>query len=413
MTVRASARLILPVIVLALAAVVYHALLASKTERDKPRLSEKVWQVSAIDAQRQSLSPTITLYGKVESPELLQAGSPGSGVVERVFVRAGNQVRSGELLLRLDQRDFSAALLQSEADLRDIENQIEELKIRHAADRASLETERALMALAESEVNRLLKLQQQNLASDTALNSARTELGQRQLAVTARQLDVESYPARLQILQARRDRAQARLDQDRLAVTRSEVRAPFDAIISRVEVSAGDRVSLGQTLVSLYPQDSLEIRAHLPANHIDAVQQTLAEGRRLDASVPGRPNLGRLAVTRIAGEAEATGIDLFFATNRGDARLRPGELLALVLQLPAQEGVFAVPYQAIYGNSRIYRIVDERLQAIDVETVGQARGLGDEVQVLIRSDQLEPGDRIAVTHLPNAVAGLKVSVDGD
>ncbi len=412
MTVRASARLILPIIALALAFGVYHALLAGKTEREKPVLSEKIWQVSAIEARRESLSPTIMLYGKVESPELLQAGSPGTGVVERVLVRAGHQVQRGQLLIELDQRDFEAALLQAEADLRDIDNQIKELNIAHEANLRSLATERDLMALAEDEVARLVKLKQNNLTSETELNGARSELGRQRLAVTARELDVKSFPARLQILEARRDRAEARRNQDRLAVTRSAVRAPFDAIISRVLVSAGDRVSLGQTLVSLYPRDSLEIRAHLPANHIDAVQQALAQGRVLEASVSGRPQLERLPVRRIAGEAEATGIDIFFATRGGGVRLRPGELLSLQLQLPAQDGVFAVPYQAIYGNSRIYRIVDGRLQAIDVETVGQTRDAA-EARVLIRSDQLADGDRIATTHLPNAVAGLKVSVDGD
>jgi len=413
MTVHASLKILLPVIVLALAAAVYHALLSSKTEREKPVLSEKIWQVSALPAQRQSLSPSITLYGKVESPEMLQAGSPGAGVVERVLVRAGNTVQRGQQLLLLDQRDFNAALLQSEAELRDIENQIEELKIRHASDRMALETERELLALAEAEAARQVKLQQDNLSSDTAASSARSELGRQRLAVNARELDVNSFPARLQILQARRDSAVARRDQDRLAVTRSEVRAPFDAVISQVAVSAGDRVATGQTLLSMYPRDSLEIRAHLPLNHIDAVQQALAEGRVLEANVPGRPNLGRLVLNRIAGEAEATGIDLFFASNQDEARLRPGELLALSLQLPEQDGVFAVPYQAIYGNSRIYRIVDDRLQAIDVRSVGQTRAANDDVQVLIRSDRLAPGDLIAVTHLPNAVEGLKVEVDVD
>lgn len=412
MTLRASARLILPIIALALAFAVYHALLASKTEREKPVLSEKIWQVGAIEARRQSLSPTIMLYGKVESPELLQAGSPGTGVVERVLVRAGHQVQRGQLLIELDQRDFEAALLQAEADLRDIDNQIKELEIGHEANLRSLATERDLMALAEDEVARLVKLKQNNLTSDTELNGARSELGRQRLAVTARELDVKSFPARLQILEARRDRAEARRNQDRLAVTRSAVRAPFDAIISQVLVSAGDRVSLGQTLVSLYPRDSLEIRAHLPVNHIDTVQQALAEGRLLEASVSGRPQLERLPVRRIAGEAEATGIDIFFATSGDGVRLRPGELLSLLLQLPTQDGVFAVPYQAIYGNSRIYRIVDGRLQAIDVETVGQTRDAA-EARVLIRSDRLADGDRIATTHLPNAVAGLKVSVDGD
>ena len=116
---------------------------------------------------------------------------------------------------------------------------------------------------------------------------------------------------------------------------------------------------------------------------------------------------------RLAGQAEATGIDAFFAVDTKSGRLRPGELLPLNLALPPQSGVYAVPFQSIYGNSRLYRIVDERLDAVDVRAVGQARSSDGEVWVLVRSDRLQPGDQIAVTHLPNAVTGLKVKARGD
>ena len=413
MQARAKVRFILPFLVLLLSAAIYFALVNSKTERPKPALSEKIWQIAVITAQQQDLSPAITLYGRIESPEQLKAAAPGGGIVKDVFVRNGARVSQGQQLVTLDRRDFEAALLQAEADVRDIDNQIAELKVRHQSNLASLQTERNLLALADAEVERLVKLKQQNLSADTALNSARSEQGRQQLAVTSRALDVDSYPARLQILQARHDRGKAQLAQSRLAMSRADVRAPFDAIISQVAVSAGDRVSLGQLLISLFPVRALEIRAHLPLNYIDSVQQAIAKGAQLEASVSNRGDPGRFPVLRLAGEAEATGIDVYFAVDSIDGQLRPGELLPLSLKLPAESGVYAVPYQAIYGNSRIYVVVEDRLQAIEVSSIGQTRDASGQVQVLIRSDAISPGDRISVTHLPNAVSGLKVKTDDD
>lgn len=404
-------KLILPVLVLLVAGGIYQLLLASKPEADKPVLREKIWQISVVEAVPGRLSPTVTLYGRIESPEQLKAASPGSGVVAQVYVRDGASVTRGQPLVMLDQRDFEAALIQARANLRDIENQIAELKIRHQADRTALTTERELMALAQAEVERLAKLQQQNLSADTALNSARSELGRQQLAVTSRQLEVDRFPAQLEILNARREREQARLDEARLAVSRSDVRAPFDAIISDVAVAAGDRVSLGQILVTLFPMTGLEIRAHLPLNHIEAVQQAITANAELVATVESQPELGRFALERLAGEAEATGIDAYFSVTQDSVQLRPGELLPLSLQLPPEADVFAVPFQAIYGNSRLYRVVDERLEAIEVDSVGQMRGPGSETRVLVRSNNLAAGDLIAATHLPNAVTGLKVRID--
>jgi multidrug efflux pump subunit AcrA (membrane-fusion protein) len=413
MTSRAQARLILPFLVLLLSAVIFFSLVNSKTERQKPVLSEKIWQIDVVTAKLQELSPALTLYGRIESPEQLKAAAPGGGIVKNVFVRNGARVSEGQRLVTLDRRDFDAALLQAEADLRDIENQIAELGIRHESNKSSLKTERNLLALAETEVERLVKLQQQNLSADTALNSARSELGRQQLAVTSRELDVDSYPARQQILIARQDRAKAQLAQARLAMNRSDLRAPFDAIVSEVAVAAGDRVSLGQLLISLFPVQALEIRAHLPINYIESVQQAIARGAQLEARVAGRDDLGSLPVLRLAGEAEATGIDVYFDIDATDDQLRPGELLPLSLRLPAESNVYAVPYQAIYGNSRIYLVAEQRLKAIEVITVGQARGDDGQVLVLIRSDAISPGDQISVTHLPNAVSGLKVKTGDD
>ncbi|MCP4470678.1 MAG: biotin/lipoyl-binding protein [Gammaproteobacteria bacterium] len=412
MTARSQAKLVLPMLVLLLAGGIYYSLVASKTQRESPVLSEKIWQIEIIEVRQQTLSPTVTLYGRIESPEQLKAAAPGGGIVDRVYVRNGARVSKGAPLVTMDKRDFSVALQQARADVRDMDSQIAELEIRNRSNRASLQTERELTTLAEAEVDRLVALKKQKLSADTALNSAHSELARRQLAVTSRELEVDSHPARLQILNARKDRGKAQYDQAKLAMDRSAVRAPFDAIISEVAVAAGDRVSLGQLLVSLFPLHALEIRAHLPINYIDSVQPAIASKETLFASVVGRGDLGRFPLLRLSGEAEATGIDVYFAIDSDAVQYRPGELLALSLQLPAQSDVFAVPYQAIYGNSRIYRVDEDRLQAIDIVSIGQAR-MDDQVQVLIRSDAIADGDRIVVTHLPNAVSGLKVKVGGN
>lgn len=412
MTARTQAKFFLPILVLLIAGVVYYSLVNSKTERERPELTEKIWQVKVIEVHHRQLAPSITLYGRIESPEQLKAAAPGGGVIEKVYVRNGDHIKQGQALVTMDRRDFAAALLQAEADLRDIDNQIKELKIRHQSDLVALETERSLERLAEAEVERLVKLKAQNLSADTAINSANSNLERQRLAVTSRALDVDSYPARLQILLARHDRGQATLDQARLAMTRSEVTAPFDGIVSEVSVSAGDRVMLGQVLISLFPVNNLEIRAHLPLNYIRAIQYAIQEDLTLYASVANRKYLGQFPVVRVAGEAEATGIDVYFAIDSILGQLRPGDLLPLQLKLPVEQQVFAVPYQAIYGNSRIYKVVEDRLHVVEVDSIGQAEDEAGNTLVLIRSEAINQGDKIAVTHLPNAISGLKVKIDG-
>ena len=65
--------MLLPILVLLIAGGVFYTLISSKTERQQPQLSEKVWEIDVVTAQNQQRAPMIKLYGRIESPERLQA----------------------------------------------------------------------------------------------------------------------------------------------------------------------------------------------------------------------------------------------------------------------------------------------------------------------------------------------------
>ena len=408
MSSRSILKIILPLVVIVIAAGLFQHLKASKPERKKPVLKEKVWQVAVISATKQNLSPSLELYGRVESPELLQAAAPGAGVVSEVLVQSGSRVTPGQLLVKIDSRDFESALVQAESVLQDIENQISELKIRHQSNQNALKTERQLLQLAEDEVERLLELKKQNLSADTILNEARSALGRQQLSVFSREYEVDSYPVQVEKLEARKKQNQAKLEEARLRIERSEVFAPFEAIISETPVSVGDRVATGQILVALYPVNNLEVRAHVPARYIPRIQQSMSKGLTQLARIT-MPDINLpLELVRLAGEAEPSGVDAYFRAGQSSSQLRLGALLLLNLDLPVENDVIAVPYQAIYGNSRLYLLKENRLQGVDVESVGQYSGDDGRALLLVKSPQVNSDDKIVITHLPNAMSGLKV-----
>lgn len=418
MTIRKLLKALLPVIVIGVSASIAWYLVNSKEQKQQPGLKEKIWQVDVIPAIRQSLSPSIILYGRVESPEQLQAAAPGAGIVEQVNVRSGDSVTKGDILLKLDRRDFESQHIQAESELGDLQSQMSELKIRHSANLASLKTERELLQLAEQDVTRMRKLKNQNLGSDTTLSDALNTLGRQQLSLQNRKLEVDSFPAKLQMLEARQKQSEARLVDAKLKIERSQVIAPFDAMINSVPVSTGDRVSIGQNLITLYPVHSLEIRAHIPHAYIANIQAAMANGKALRAETRRGQSRLEFDLIRLSGDAKATGIDAYFDTGDTSLSLRPGELLTLTLSLPAQSDVIEIPFQSIYGNARIYLNRDNRLLGIDVESVGQyqaEKGTGkSEARLLIRSELIKDDDLIVTTHLPNAVSGLKVrTVDND
>ena len=416
MTFRKLLKILLPLVVIGIPGIIAFDMVNSKPVKKQPEPSEKIWQVEVMPVLLQSLSPSIILYGRVESPDQLKAAASGPGIVESVNIRSGDIVSKGDVLVSLDRRDFRTQRILAEAELADLESQITELKIRHSSNIISLKTEQELLVLAEQEVTRMRKLKKSNLGSDTTLSEALNAQGRQQLSLQNRKFEVDSFPAKLKMLEARQKQARARLSEAELTIKRGSIVAPFDAVISSVPVSVGDRVATGDLLTSLYPVNSLEIRAHIANDYVDRIRAAISRGDSIKASLNKENNSIVFELLRLSGEAKATGIDAYFGNTDNQLNLRPGELLTLTLSLPAVDDVIAIPFQAIYGNSRIYLNRENRLFGVDVETIGQIQdtnATNNEAQLLIRSDSIESNDKIVVTHLPNAVTGLKVRAAAD
>lgn len=403
-------KLILPLAVLVLGIAGFSYLMASKPKTPEAKPKEKSWQVSVFQAQPQTLSPDLTLYGSVVSSSLVKAAAPGPGLVAEVRVQAGQRVSTGELLLTLDQRDFELAKAQAEADLADLQAQLADLELAHRSDQESLSKEQRLLELAQAKVSREIQLQKQKLSSESALDDAREALGRQELAVISRKNQLARYQASRQQIEARLLRQQAKLSEAELAIERSQITAAFDGVIAAVAVAAGDRVQTAQVLLSLYPGNDIEVQARIPSRYQGELQAALHAGEQLEARSSFGGTEIRLQLDRLAGEADPGGIDGYFKIEQGAAALRLGNLLKLQLRRPPQDDLIPIPFQALHGNGRIYLLDKERMQGLDVETVGLQTDTEGTSRVLIRSPKIKAGDPIIDTHLPNAASGLKVQV---
>ena len=368
---------------------------------------ERVWRVDTLIAQPRQLYPTLTLYGRVETPELLRAAAPADGRVAAVEVREGQRIEPGQLLLTMDPRDFVPLVQQAQADVDDLHAQLKREQLQHAANQAALAHERKLLELAESAVKRARDLRERTLGSDAAVDEAGENRQRQLLAVTTRQLAVDEHAARLRQYEARLERARAVLTQAQLDQERSAVTAMFTGFVAQVDVAAGDQVKRADTLLTLYPSDALEVRAKLPAPYQQELLQALNAGKTLQAvSRTGATEIV-LHLDRVSGEADPSGIDGLFRIHSGAELLRLGSMITLQLQRAPQAGVVAVPYTALYGNDRMYKLVDGRLQGLTVTALGDYTGAGDQSMLLVKSPQLNAGDQLVTTHLPNAVTGLR------
>jgi len=385
-------RRILPILILLLGVGGFVGLVETRPKPAAVQSRERVWRVETQAVAPGEYRPLLSLFGRVEAPDRVHAAAPVAGRLAEVRVRDGDRVAAGDVLAWLDPRDLEPPLARARADV-----EMEMLKYQH--DTEALEQERALLQLAEVALEREDKVQAQRLGTASSVDEARQQLARARLAVTLREQSLAEHPARLAALQARLAEAERDAARGRLV-------APFDARIGKVEAAAGDQLQPNQTILTLYPLDGLYLRAKVPGNRSAELRAALAAGGELAARgrYGGRPVTAVLE--RLAGEADPRGVDALLRLEPGvDVPL--GAFLDLWLERPAVAGALALPFAALHGGERIFAVQDGRLRGIRVERVGELTG-EDGSQVLVRAPDLSSGARVMITHLPNAVDGLKV-----
>jgi RND family efflux transporter MFP subunit len=177
-----------------------------------------------VSASTVSTGPVIT--GSLQPERRADLRAEVSSVVLQVLRHNGEPVRRGELLVRLDDAALRDALNSAEESVR-------------AAEQA--------LAQAERQVQRLRTLQAQGMSSIQALEDAEVRRNQSTSDLVA---------------------ARARLATARQQIQRTEVRAPFDGVVSERRVSPGDTAMVGRELLKVIDPGSLRFEGYVAADRL-------------------------------------------------------------------------------------------------------------------------------------------------
>lgn len=217
---------------------------------------EDVWTVQENDL---ASGPSIT--GSVQPERRADLRAEVSAVVLQVLKENGDPVRRGDLLVRLDDTAIRDNLTSAEASTR-------------AASQAHEQAER--------QFQRLAKLRETGVVSAQA---------------------VEDVEIRRNSAQSDLEAAKTRAAAARQQLQRTEVRAPFDGIVSDRKVSAGDTVQIGKELVKVMDPLSMRFEGMVSADSIGLIR----DGQAVSFRVHGYSDqefAGRIA--RVNPAANAT-----------------------------------------------------------------------------------------------------------
>ena len=383
-------KIVIPFTVLAAASLGAVVLIVSapRVESVSPEKALRVVRVAELQPQdvRLHVRSQGTVAPRTESDLIPEVSGPVVWVSPALV--SGGFFSKDEPLLRIDPRDYEAAVARARADVARAEGEWQH---------------------ARSQLKRHQGLSRQGANSPSQLSDAR-----RASQVASAILDA----ARVTLEQAERD------------VTRTEIRAPYAGRIREENVDPGQFVSRGVAVARLYATDYAEIRlpladrqlAYLDLPNIwNSGEPDIGPEVRLTARFAGsdRTWIGR--IVRTEGEIDArtrmvhvvARVEDPYGTQTNETTgsteissrvpLAVGLFVKAEIDGPIAEGVLVVPRSAIRNDDRIL-VVDrqDRLYSRAAEVLRIDRD-----DVLLRVE-LSPGDRICVSALQVVVDGMQV-----
>ena len=204
------------------------------------------------------------------------------GYVAQVYVVANQSVKRGDPLVRLDPRQYQAALDQSQAtidarqaDIQRVAADIQQQQAQLAQSRAQAEVARIDLAHARDAVDRYAPLAATGAATDEHLadlrntrDQAAAKLAAAQAAVKAAEGTIQSSQAQVAQTRAQAKGAEAALRQSHLDVGDTEVRAAIDGRIGDSSVQVGQLVQPGTRLMTVVPVQDVYLVANFKETQI-------------------------------------------------------------------------------------------------------------------------------------------------
>jgi membrane fusion protein, multidrug efflux system len=177
------------------------------------------------------------------------------GYVVEVRVEENHNVKAGDTLVVLDDRDFRARLAQTDADLAALLATVS-TRTRVGQAEAAVAQAQANAVKAQADLARIEPLAIQNVVSQQQLDAARA-------AATASQAQLASAQAALVGADARVAAARASRDQAALQLSYTRITAPSAGVVSKKAVEIGQLVQPGQPLMSVVPLEDVWVTANL------------------------------------------------------------------------------------------------------------------------------------------------------
>jgi RND family efflux transporter MFP subunit len=343
--------------------------------------------VQVINVVKEDVPRYVTGIGSVLSLQSVVVRPQVDGILTRLLVKEGQQVKTGDLLATIDDRSIRAALEQAKAQLSQSQAQL---------DVAQVDLKRYKLLTVDNSISRQQYDQQQALVNQLKA----TVLGN-----------------------------QASINASQVQLSYTQIRSPVTGRVGIRNVDEGNflRVSDATGLFSVTQIDPVSVEFSLPQQMLPTLHDLLK------APSPAKVNayLGEGANGTLLGEGELTLIDNQVAATTGTIRAKatfdnaseklwPGQLVTVRIQTAIDRDALKVPPQVVQrgiDQHFVYRVKGDKVEVVPVKVLYQDSDLtlingvnANDVLVSDGQSRLKNGAHIEVVKA-EAVDTLAASAD--
>lgn len=362
-------------------------------------------KVSVAKAERKTIIETVSANGKIQPEVEVKISSDVSGEITELFVKEGDSVQAGKLLARIDPELYQSALDRAEANLN--------------SSKASLANSRARLLQSEAKFNeveqqflRNEKMYKQKLISDGEFQtsqstyiSAKAEIDAAKQTIIGAQFSVKTQEAGLK--EARKN------------LTRTEIFAPVNGVVSKLNVEKGERVvgtsqMAGTEMMRIANLNDMEVSVDVNEN--DIVKVSIGDTCLIEVDAYNNRKFKGM-VTEIANSATSSATQTSdqvtnfvvkirilrssyqdLAAQFGTKRsvFRPGMSASVEIQTEYESNIIALPIEAVTTRNKTDL---DTTQKVSTRTKLKAEKSKEDAEVVF----VCIGDKIAIREVKTGI----------
>ncbi|GAX92038.1 efflux RND transporter periplasmic adaptor subunit [Effusibacillus lacus] len=338
--------------------------------------------VKVEDVKEGEVNEPIRLLAEVSANTSLGILPKVGGTLQEIFVKKGDAVKKGQVLARLDQKDYVLGVKAAEAQLGVARANLQSLNGDETAKRS--------LEIAQANYDRVKALYNSKAVSQSQLEQAEAQLLQAQSQFALAQANVRQAEVGL-------EKASSSLDD-------TNIRATVDGIITAVHFEVGESVSPQSPVFNLINIDPVLVKLNVAETHLSKFKQ----GMEVEVQTQTGPYKGKVTFISLEADAQSKMYPVEIEIPNGEGKLLPGMKADVFAKDAESKKGLLVSTDAIVeqdGKKFVYVIEGDKAVKREV-TVAE----GNTTKVIVQQG-LNAGDKVVVKGQSNLKDGSTIKVE--